>query len=299
MRLPRDLAWGLVIAALPPVIAARAEAPSEVAVESAHEIGRFATPFTDDAEHRARVGNLRLAAEALDGAMLAPGEVFSFNARVGERVEAFGYAKAPVIRDKVLAEGIGGGTCQVASTLHAAALLAGLGIVERSPHSHASAYIRVGLDATVVFPTIDLKLRNRFGTPVRIRTKVTRGQLEIALLSDAEARPRVTVTTTVLGRTAFARTLVHDETLPRGTKILRQYGLPGLRVARTRDLEQPSGSVRREIVEDRYASADEIIAVGPGFEGGEPPEATAIERGLVKPSRAQLWPSRSVTLGAD
>ena len=86
----------------------------------------------------------------------------------GARSEENGFHKAGEIFKGEMIEGVGGGTCQIASTLHAVAFFSGLDIIERLPHSRASAYIRPGLDATVVYPAVDLKLKNPFEFPVVI-----------------------------------------------------------------------------------------------------------------------------------
>ena len=91
-----------------------------------------------------------------------PGEIFDFNEVVGPRDEANGYKVAPVIAEGELVDGIGGGTCQISGTLHGAAFFAGLEIVERYPHTRPSSYIKMGLDATVVYPTINFRMKNRF-----------------------------------------------------------------------------------------------------------------------------------------
>ena len=129
-------------------------------------IGWFETRYATDKKHEARTFNLRLAASKLDGHVILPGETFDFNEVVGPRDEANGYKVAPVIAQGELVDGIGGGTCQIAGTLHGAAFFGGLDIVERRPHTRPSFYIKMGLDATVVYPTITLRLRNSFDHPV-------------------------------------------------------------------------------------------------------------------------------------
>jgi hypothetical protein len=102
-------------------------------------------------------------------AVVLPGAVFSLNEKVGPRTEENGFVKAPVIFKGELTDGVGGGVCQVSSTVHAAARMAGMEIVERTSHSRPSAYIPVGLDSTVVWPRLDLKIRNPFPCDVKIR----------------------------------------------------------------------------------------------------------------------------------
>jgi len=107
-----------------------------------------------------RTENIRLASEAIKGTLLAPGEVFSFNEIVGPRVEERGYLSAMVILGGEFTPGLGGGICQVSSTLYNAVLLAGLEVVERHPHSLKIDYVPVGRDATVTYGLKDFKFKN-------------------------------------------------------------------------------------------------------------------------------------------
>src|SRR5260221_7960731 len=129
-------------------------------------LGFFETNYDRSAKAAARTYNLRLAASKIDGTVLLPGETFDFNELVGPRDEANGYKVAPVIAEGELVDGIGGGTCQISGTLHGAAFFAGLDIVERYPHTRPSAYIKMGLDATVVLPSNHLPVKNSFHFPV-------------------------------------------------------------------------------------------------------------------------------------
>ena len=115
--------------------------------------------------------NIDAAASKLDGLVLEPGELFSFNAVVGDRSEENGFQKSWEINKGEMVEGVGGGTCQVASTFYAAAFFSGLDVLERLPHSRPSAYIPMGLDSTVVYPAVDLKVRNPHSFPVVVHAK--------------------------------------------------------------------------------------------------------------------------------
>lgn len=121
----------------------------------------------------ARTANIRLAAEALDGTVLAPGEVLSFDHVVGPRSFERGYQMAPVILRETRQLQTGGGVCQVASTMFVAGLLSGLSAVERWRHSTPVDYIPLGHDATIAWGAKDLKLRNDTDQRVRLRVFVT------------------------------------------------------------------------------------------------------------------------------
>ncbi len=120
----------------------------------------------------ARTDNIRLAARALDGLVLDPGQLLSFNRAVGPRTVERGYQPAPVILREARDVQLGGGVCQVASTLLDAALLAGLRPVERHRHSYPVDYIPLAQDATIVWGAKDLRIRNSLGQRVRLRVDV-------------------------------------------------------------------------------------------------------------------------------
>lgn len=120
----------------------------------------------------ARTINVRLAAEAIDGVVLEPGDVLSFNAIVGARTTARGYQPAPVILHETRQVQTGGGVCQVASTIFVAGLLSGLGVSERWRHSSPVDYIALGEDATIAWGAKDLKLRNDTGQRLRLRVSI-------------------------------------------------------------------------------------------------------------------------------
>lgn len=120
----------------------------------------------------ARTVNVRLAAEALDGLVLEPGDVLSFNRTVGPRTAARGYQPAPVILHETRQVQTGGGVCQVASTIFVAGLLSGLDVSERWRHSNPVDYIALGEDATIAWGAKDLKLRNETGQRLRLRVAI-------------------------------------------------------------------------------------------------------------------------------
>jgi vancomycin resistance protein YoaR len=125
-----------------------------------------------------RTDNLYMAAKYMDGYILAPGDVFSFNGVTGPRTIERGYSMAPVVGG----QGIGGGVCQVATTTYNTALLAGLEIIERHPHSIQVGYVRPGRDATVT-NYIDFKFRNSTDKYIQIRSGAGGGHVWVQLWS--------------------------------------------------------------------------------------------------------------------
>lgn len=121
----------------------------------------------------ARTTNIRLAVAALDGAVVEPGDILSFNAVVGPRSRERGYLDAPVILRETRQLQTGGGVCQVASTVFVAALLSGFEVAERWRHSSPVDYVALGEDATIAWGVKDLRLRNATGLRMRVRVTVT------------------------------------------------------------------------------------------------------------------------------
>jgi putative cell wall-binding protein len=128
-----------------------------------------------------RSDNIRLAAEALNGHTLSPGDLFSFNQSVGRRTAEAGYKEAPIIMGEEFVPGVGGGVCQVSTTLYNAAVLADLEIVERHHHTLPVAYVPAGQDATVSYPALDLKFRNTLDVYIVIRSSVEGNTLTFQL----------------------------------------------------------------------------------------------------------------------
>lgn len=145
------------------------------------QIGHYVTQFKKSNKERSH--NIDLATEAINNHVVFPGETFSFNKIVGERTKARGYLKAPVIVKGELAEDIGGGICQVSSTLFNAVNLKGIQIVERYSHSRRVPYVPPGQDATVSWWGPDFSFKNMYNHPVLIRAKSANGKMDIAIFS--------------------------------------------------------------------------------------------------------------------
>lgn len=141
-------------------------------------IAAYTTRF--DPLERNRTHNIHIAAAAIHGLVLAPGEEFSFNKVVGPRIEEAGFKEAPVVIDGELVPDIGGGICQVSSTLYNAVLLADLKVTQRIAHSIPSTYVPLGQDATVAYDYIDFRFKNDTGSPVMIGAFVQGDQLIVA-----------------------------------------------------------------------------------------------------------------------
>lgn len=150
-----------------------------VKVPIALPIAQYSTYF--DSSLTNRTENIRLAAKALDGKLLAPGERFSFNESVGERTAEAGYKEALIIEGDVFTPGLGGGVCQVSSNLYNAVILANLEILERHHHTLPISYVPPGQDATVAYAILDFKFRNSTDAYLLIRSFVEGNTLTFQL----------------------------------------------------------------------------------------------------------------------
>jgi vancomycin resistance protein YoaR len=145
------------------------------------QIGQYITYFNSN--NKSRSNNIELASQALDSHVVFPGETFSFNQVVGNRTIAKGYMRAPIIVRGELSEGVGGGICQVSSTLFNAVDRAGLKIVQRYSHSKRVPYVPSGRDATVSWYGPDFQFKNQYNQPILIRAKRYGGSMMVKLYS--------------------------------------------------------------------------------------------------------------------
>lgn len=133
-------------------------------------ISSFTTNFATSNDNR--VTNITLAADAINGKVIMPGDSFSFNDVVGRRTAEKGYKPAKVIVGDKFIDDFGGGVCQVSSTLYNAIMRANISSTERTHHTIASSYVPMGMDATVDFGNIDYKFKNTLNYPIYIEAAV-------------------------------------------------------------------------------------------------------------------------------
>ena len=167
---------------------------------------------------RDRTTNLQLAASKINGTVIMPGETFSYNQVVGERTIAAGYKEAPIYVSGEVVDGLGGGICQITSTLYNAVLYANLEIVERSNHQFVPSYVKASRDATVVYGSIDFKFKNNRDYPIKLVCSVSGGIAKFdiyGLRTDNEYD--VEISSYVTGSTA-------NSTYSEAYRILKQNG---------------------------------------------------------------------------
>lgn len=234
------------------------------AVDVSKVMSAYETTFATWGTGFGRSANIRAAARWLDGTLIAPGATVSFNDVVGARTLARGFTFAPEIVGDELETGIGGGTCQVASTLHAASLYGALDVVERHAHGRASSYTQMGMDATVAYGSVDLRIRNPFDFPVVVHAYLPKPtQIRVELLG---ADPQATVGYVYSSRKTddFFRRITYKATLPAGTTTRHQKGSPGFMVYSYVTTKFTDGRVTKRTYASEYHPVPEVYWVGPG-----------------------------------
>lgn len=227
------------------------------------ELAAYTTNFKTWEINRSH--NLYTAARRLNGAVIAPQAVFSFNQHVGMRTTEQGYRDAMVIVGGKFEPGLGGGVCQVSSTLYNACLLAGMEIVERSNHNLAVTYVPLGQDATVVYGALDFKFKNNTGYPVYIRAVTNGGQLSINIYGDLAYKQNIKISHIVDQVIGFKTTTELDPTLAVGTEKIDHNGNAGYVVRSFRAYYDKSGKLIKSemLAKDRYLPLDKLILQGP------------------------------------
>jgi len=216
--------------------------------------GGFSTTLTG--RSTGQRGNAARAALDLDGTLVAPGALLSFNERVGAREAAKGYTPAPIIGVRGdLSDIPGGGICQLATSIYNAALEAGMEIVERHPHSRAVGYVPPGRDATITTWRKDLKLRNPHRLPLLLRIRVAEGRLTAGFWSVTAKPFRVLISSDIIPlepETVFSTT----GRLPRGTSARGSGGFSAV----TRRIVTGGGADREETLSrDTYPAPTRIL----------------------------------------
>jgi vancomycin resistance protein YoaR len=233
----------------------------------AYTMVEFSTSYRTRGSAAGRARNIELAAHAIDGSILAPGGELSFNQKVGQRSYERGFEPAYELANRRVVLGVGGGVCQVAATLHAAAFLAGFALPVYRPHSRPARYIELGLDTMVAWPDQDMRIANAYPFPVRIRVEAAAGRLTVRLEGAGKAHP-VEWSKEILQRIKPGVRMLEDDRLREGETKLVQEAIDGLVVRRRRVLYLPSGpSVVESVL--RYPPNDRILLVSAAHGGDD------------------------------
>ncbi len=211
-----------------------------------------------------RIHNVQLVAHLVDHKFIAPGATFSFNDTTGERSAAKGFLEAPVIVNGEVQTGLGGGVCQVSTTVFNAAYEAGVPITSRTNHALYISHYPLGRDATVDYPGVDLKFVNDTKHWLLLRTYVGSSSLTVVLYGAPQHR-KVETTTAPLRVVAPApvkKTV--DATLKPGEVVVDEYGAPAQATSVERKVYAPNGSLLSDATwYSSYRSEPKVVRVGP------------------------------------
>ncbi|WP_352404860.1 VanW family protein [Sporanaerobacter acetigenes] len=229
-------------------------------------IGQFSTSFKTSSSDRKE--NIRVAAKSIDGKLLMPGDTVSFNEITGPRSKQNGYREANVILEGEFTPGLGGGVCQVSTTLYNALLNADVKVVERHPHSIPAKYVSYGQDAAVSFGGLDLKFRNDFDFPIYIHTKVSSDNIYIYVYGDVNTKNyNVKINSELVEKVEPVVETILDNSLKPGEKVLQQVGRTGYKTKTYKSIIKNGKVVKKELLHsDYYKSRKYIYKIGPKIE---------------------------------
>lgn len=212
----------------------------------------------------ARVSNVKLAADTLDGTILLPGETFSYNDTLGERTTARGYQAAPAYSNGESVQEVGGGICQVSSTLYKATLLSDLKIVEHHNHSYVSSYIGIGMDATVSWGGPDYQFKNDTDYPIKIVASYSGGQVTCSIYGAKLDDTHVEMTAETLQVNSSGTVYQDDPDMEAGTSTVVSSGHDGYVVQTYRNIYDKNGKKISTTKEAYcvYRKKDRVVRVG-------------------------------------
>lgn len=235
---------------------------AEAEMPRGHLLAEFTTRFK--ARYATRAANVRLATHRLHGVVLRPYERMSYNDVVGPRSAQAGFLPAPAIDRGREVDALGGGVCQPSSTLHAAALLAGLEIVERRPHTWLSKYIAPGFDATVVYGIKDLVVRNPYPFSVRLDVEADRSHVTVRLLGERAPAGWVSMDVVKQKQLEFDTEVDIDSNLEATDMLIMRTGIPGGKYTRKRTFHAGRKGTRKERLSlDTYYPRSALVRIGP------------------------------------
>jgi vancomycin resistance protein YoaR len=230
---------------------------------------------TFDASDVPRVHNIGLIAAAVHGSLVLPGQVFSMNGATGQRTAAKGYRTAHVIQNGEIVDGLGGGVCQAGTTMFNAAFFAGLPVVERRNHSLHISHYPMGRDATLDWPSTDLKFRNDSPYGIYITSRATPSTLTFTFWSTSRGY-KVTASTSAASNFRAPSTRYEDDpTLPKGKEVVEEAGSSGFDVTVSRTVTRGGTVVRRDSFVSNYIPWVRVVRRGTGPKEAPGPGAGA------------------------
>ena len=226
------------------------------------ELSNFTTKYSRGEKDRSN--NVELAASKINGVVLGPGDVFSYNTVVGKRTEEEGFKKAHVYAGGKIIDGLGGGICQVSTTLYNTVLFAGLEVVERRNHNMLVGYVPPGRDATVSYGSIDFKFKDNYGTPVKIASSANKGTLNIRILGINEHPGRkIELETEILQSYYLPEKVIDDSSQPVGYSSVEQKGIRACKANTYKIIKQEGKVISRTLIStNKYSPLQKTIIRG-------------------------------------
>ena len=233
------------------------------------QLGTYSTNVSGTA---ARISNVRLAAQHCNGTVLLADGVFSYNDVVGQRTAARGFQKAGAYLNGVTVQELGGGVCQVSSTLYSATVLANLEIVQRQNHTYESTYIPLGMDATVSWGGPNYQFKNNTDYPVKVVASYSGGVLTCQIWGTKTDDVTVKFTHEVLSTINYGTVRKEDSSMKAGTSMVSVTGETGYKVQSYRELYDSSGKRISKTKEaySVYSKRDQVVVVGTKKEKKKP-----------------------------
>lgn len=225
---------------------------------------RLSTYSTNATGTAARLNNIRLASQHCNNTILLPGEEFSYNEVVGERTAARGFQEAGAYLNGKTVQELGGGICQVSSTLYCATVLANLEIVHRENHMFESTYVPLGLDATVSWGGPDYVFKNNTDYPIKVVASYGNGVCTCQIWGTKTDDITVKFVNEVLSRDPYSTVTVKDDSKPVGYSVVTETGENGSKVQTYRELYDGNGEQisRTKEAYSVYTRRDQVVTVG-------------------------------------
>ena len=209
-----------------------------------------------------RTNNIRLAAKAINGTILNPGDEFSYNGTVGERTAARGYQEAHAYSGGKIIDEFGGGVCQPSSTLYMAVLRADLKVIERHNHSFTVSYTPLGEDATVDYGNLDFRFVNNTAYPVKILAEQTDGQMIMTIVGTKTSDKTVTTRTEVLETYKPETVTKTDSSMEAGESRVETSGITGYSTKTYKQITENGKTTEVLANSSTYSKRDEVVYVG-------------------------------------
>jgi vancomycin resistance protein YoaR len=219
---------------------------------------------TLNAKNLERTGNVRLSANSINGVILNPGDIFSYNETVGQRTYERGYRDASVYTSDGIEDQLGGGICQTSSTLYMNVIRAGLEIVERQNHAYTVIYAPLGEDATVYWGSIDFKFSNNQQFPVKIEAYQEKDYVVVRFLGTKLDNNTVKIETKVLEHTPYETFTEENPNLNYGVRRQKREGHSYYKIETYRVVYDENGREisREKLPSSRYRKLDRIMEIG-------------------------------------